>query len=292
MKVKRQSARFLARKEKQRSKHKSTSRQKHSKHIPQTAELNSVANHESEDSNFENTPLSYLDNLVQDAVQDFEKIEYNFNLDNDTDIWQETLDSLYISKRVNTDSISEHNHPNLVNSIQVDNGVLFPNFNIVLENDSIKKMKKFDQECSKITWYTCKNCSRSFPDLILVKDVCKLCIKHPLRWTKANKMDPGIVPPELTDLTDIETMVIAQVHTVISIRRFKGSQYIYNGNIINFPQNINDYVRVLPHIPSSLPYLLVFHRTFPESIIKCIARPEKIRSALLWLKKIINGIII
>lgn len=114
-------------------------------------------------------------------------------------------------------------------------------------------MRKFDAECAKIVWYTCKNCRRSFPDSNLVDDICNLCVKHPLRGTSANNMDPGIVPKELQNLTDIEKMVIAKVHTVITVRRYKGNQYIYSGNVINFPQTINNYVNVLPHVPSSIP---------------------------------------
>ena len=55
-------------------------------------------------------------------------------------------------------------------------------------------------------------------------------------------MDPGEVPDELSDLTDIEKLVIAQAHPVISLYQIKGAQYGYSGNVISFKQNIQNYV--------------------------------------------------
>lgn len=85
-------------------------------------------------------------------------------------------------------------------------------------------------------------------------------------------MNPGIVPEELKCSTDIEAMIIAQVHPIIPVHRHKGGQHLYSGNIISFPQNINTFVDILPPIPSSIPYALIFCLKFKTGTSKCIAR--------------------
>ena len=47
-------------------------------------------------------------------------------------------------------------------------------------------------------------------------------------------MDPGEIPDELQDLTEVEEMLIAQVFPVMSIYRLREGQYRYCGNVINF----------------------------------------------------------
>lgn len=83
-------------------------------------------------------------------------------------------------------------------------GIRFPIFEFGLEKSSIKHMKKFDKICGNIKWNTCSKCNRSFPHLLVKNNVCTNCIKYPNRWTCANSMCPGTVPPELACLTDIE----------------------------------------------------------------------------------------
>ena len=65
-------------------------------------------------------------------------------------------------------------------------------------------------------------------------------------------MDPGDVPEELKGLTEIEKMLIAQVFTVMSVYRLRGGQNAYRGNVINFPQDIQEFTNRLPRYPSSL----------------------------------------
>ena len=54
-------------------------------------------------------------------------------------------------------------------------------------------------------------------------------------------MDPGEVPDELQDLTEIEEMLIARVFPVMSIYRLRGGQHGYRGNVINFPQDVQEF---------------------------------------------------
>lgn len=97
-------------------------------------------------------------------------------------------------------------------------------------------------------------------------------------------MDPGEVPPELQGLTYIEEMLIAQIHPVISIYRLKGGQFGHSGNVINFRQNIQQYITKLPLHPKDLPSTLLFYKATADGIAEFRVRAKKIRDALIWLK--------
>ncbi|RGB30961.1 hypothetical protein C1646_764669 [Rhizophagus diaphanus] len=70
-------------------------------------------------------------------------------------------------------------------------------------------------------------------------------------------MDPGKVPQELQDLTDIEEMLIAQVFPIVSVYNLSGGQYAYHGNIINFSQDIQEFVMRLSRNPSTLDLVII-----------------------------------
>ncbi|RGB21683.1 hypothetical protein C1646_777509 [Rhizophagus diaphanus] len=65
-------------------------------------------------------------------------------------------------------------------------------------------------------------------------------------------MDPDDVPEELKNLTKIKEMLIAQTFPIISVYYLHGSQYAYSGNVINFPQDIGEFVSRLSQHPSTL----------------------------------------
>jgi hypothetical protein len=51
-------------------------------------------------------------------------------------------------------------------------------------------------------------------------------------------MDPGIVPPELKGLTQIEEMLISPVMPMMAVYRLPHGQYDYSGHVVNLPQNL------------------------------------------------------
>ena len=73
-------------------------------------------------------------------------------------------------------------------------------------------------------------------------------------------MDVGTVPEELKDLSYIEQMLIAKIHPVVSLYRIKGTQYGYSGNVINFKQNIQEYINELPIPFNKLTSTFVFNK--------------------------------
>lgn len=226
--------------------------------------------------------FSITDEIIEQSIFDYEY--YIRELTEEEDICYAVLENLTLSDLDNDTTNLSFNNINS-KTANVNKEIIFEDLKTPLTNRATKQIKKFDKACSNLKWNTCFNCGRSFPDLEIKNDKCKFCIKFPDRWTKKNNMDPGIVPPELSCLTDIEAMVIAMVHPIVSVHRYKNhGQHIYNGNVINFPQHIEKYVSVLPHIPADIPHILIFHRQFDKETLKCVARPEKLKSALLWLK--------
>ncbi|CAG8818963.1 25712_t:CDS:2 [Gigaspora margarita] len=61
-----------------------------------------------------------------------------------------------------------------------------------------------------------------------------------------NNMDLGEVPEELQELTEIEKMLIALVFLVISVYRLQEGQLVYHDNVINFPQDVQEFTTRLP----------------------------------------------
>ncbi|KAI3945507.1 hypothetical protein MKW98_018324 [Papaver atlanticum] len=97
-------------------------------------------------------------------------------------------------------------------------------------------------------------------------------------------MDPGEVPVELCRLTDLEKILIARVHPVMSVYHVKGQQYKYGCNVINFVQDVSSIAKVLPCKPEDLSAILIVKRTSNISTKEFIVRREYVRQALELLK--------
>ena len=77
------------------------------------------------------------------------------------------------------------------------------------------------------------------PSIKLIKGVCRHCYydKNLIkRFSAENNMDPGDIPEELQELTEIEAMLIADLSYCFSILSSWG-QHAYRGNVVNFPQD-------------------------------------------------------
>ena len=100
-------------------------------------------------------------------------------------------------------------------------------------------------------------------------------------------MDSGEVPEELQDLTEIEEMLITQVFSMISVYRLREGQHGYRGNVINFPQDVQEFATKLPQNPSLLDVLVICHQSASnlEAYRDFNVRRAKIAHALYWLKE-------
>ncbi|KAF5176525.1 hypothetical protein FRX31_033888 [Thalictrum thalictroides] len=112
--------------------------------------------------------------------------------------------------------------------------------------------QKFRKSCQEIKWVSCPECRINFPDVKLSSGICTTCslekqrAKIPRMFSAANCMDPGIVPIELSRLSNLEQILVARIHPVMSVYRVKGQQHKYSGNVINFEQDVNLIATILP----------------------------------------------
>ena len=106
---------------------------------------------------------------------------------------------------------------------------------------------------------TCIRCRERWFAMDLKEDVCHACYlrdqkdrKTPFLMSTENEMDPGEVPADLPELTQIEEMVIARCHVQMMVHRYRGHQYHYTGHCVSFMQSTVRTVEVLPNLPSEL----------------------------------------
>ena len=60
-----------------------------------------------------------------------------------------------------------------------------------------------------------------------------------------NNIDPGLVPPYLPELSDIEQLLIAPIYISMHVYYIKGAQYRYKGHVITFLRNVPLITEVL-----------------------------------------------
>lgn len=97
-------------------------------------------------------------------------------------------------------------------------------------------------------------------------------------------MDPGEVPAALQNLTYVEQQLIARIHPVISVYKLKGMQYAYSGNVINFPQKVEEIAPQLPWRLENLPSIITIRRGDEINYTDFHVCAERVRKALVWLK--------
>src|SRR6184192_3461427 len=107
------------------------------------------------------------------------------------------------------------------------------------------------------------------------------------KFSAENNMDPGEVPDELQDLNEIEKMLIARVFSVMSVYKLRGGQHGYRGNVINFPQDVQEFTTKLPRDPSSLDVVVIRRQSASnlEAFRDFRVRRAKVVHALNWLKE-------
>ncbi|CAG8509590.1 4776_t:CDS:10, partial [Scutellospora calospora] len=117
----------------------------------------------------------------------------------------------------------------------------------------------------KLKHTLCPICNEKFLSIVLVMGECRRCYSKKTllkKFSVDNNIDPGEVPEELQNLTDIEEMLIAQV----------------------FP-NVQEFTTRLPRHLSSLDVLVVRHLSANSGLFRDFnVRRDKVASALYWLK--------
>lgn len=83
-------------------------------------------------------------------------------------------------------------------------------------------------------------------------------------------MDPGLVPPELQGLTQVEEMLISVVMPMMSLYRLLLGQHGYSGHVVNLPQDVSSFVTSLLWLPSDIDVILV-HKEGATRILGFVA---------------------
>lgn len=118
-----------------------------------------------------------------------------------------------------------------------------------------KLLHSFRSKIDKLSNNLCPVCNECFPSIEIVQGECCRCYmegNEVKKFSTKNNMDPGEVPKELRGLTQIEEMLIAQIFPIISVYYLRGGQYAYRGNVINFPQDVQEFATRLPRRLMSL----------------------------------------
>jgi len=107
------------------------------------------------------------------------------------------------------------------------------------------------------------------------------------QFSSLNNMDPGDAPEELIGLTFIEEQVIARVHPMITVYKLKGHQYSYKGNVISFPQDVQELAVQLPHKIKDLNSVMciTYENKTSTKHHDFNIRSGRVRKALEWLEK-------
>jgi hypothetical protein len=71
----------------------------------------------------------------------------------------------------------------------------------------------------------------------------------PFLYSIENDLNPGMMPEGLEPMTQIEEMLIAQVHCYVEVRQIRGVQYKYKGHVVSFLTNTAKVYNRLPLLP-------------------------------------------
>lgn len=162
-----------------------------------------------------------------------------------------------------------------------------PEIDFTYSKEFVISALNFDNHTNVFNFHSCQNCNRTFPDRDLNGKFCIYCNSDAgaYKWGPFNNIHVGSVPEELKDLSYITQMLIARVHPVVGMYRIRGAQYGYHGHVINFKQNIYDYLNKLPVHPKDLPSTFVFNRETQAGPISLQVDGHKLMRALIWLKE-------
>jgi hypothetical protein len=160
-------------------------------------------------------------------------------------------------------------------------------------------VKDFQRDLDRDNLETCNCCHERWFGMCLVNNVCAQCrrldrglqVDEPRFFSAENQLDPGDVP-DLPQLTEVEQMLIARVHTFVEVRRVRGPQHRYTGHVISFERDVGSIYDELPLLPSEVNILFIrpqnsgSHDGLRKQFAKDFrVRRSRIEQWLNWLKE-------
>ena len=137
-------------------------------------------------------------------------------------------------------------------------------------------------------WWLCNGChgvtsQQEEYGTLHVYTRCQRDKHNPKFFSAANDMDPGSVPPCLQGISQIEELLITHACPIMTVYHKHGGQLGYSGYVLNLPQNIQQFNKLLMNI-NDLPVLTVL-RQGRENIHRSFrVRRYAVLHALQWLK--------
>ena len=158
----------------------------------------------------------------------------------------------------------------------------------------LEQMKAFEQEMCGINMRWCTICKEYWAHRGSYQGesmgfVCEQCWNAQRnsvvsKFSAANNMDPGEVPEELKRLSMVEEMLIALACPIMTVRRLKGGQTGYSGQVINMPQDVAKFATELPREVHDLPILIIRRKDQRNNLLDCHVRRNNVVRALGWLQ--------
>ena len=154
--------------------------------------------------------------------------------------------------------------------------------------DFLRLRDTFVNNIASVSRLTCRVCNEnSFIANPVQVDVCTRCLRDPIKFSDGNNMHPGVLPIELSGLTHVEKMLIAQVNPLMVIHRLsRGGQFGSKGHVLNLTQDVGGFVTDLPRRVDQLDVLVVRKdNTNPELPPSYFTvNRERVMIALTWLR--------
>ena len=113
--------------------------------------------------------------------------------------------------------------------------------------------------------------------------MCNRCKndKSPVKlFSSENNMDPGTLPPELTDLTVVEEQLISRVSPCINVHMLKHGGIAASGHCVTFPQEVDEPAKIFPRLPEEIHLLKIRKTGAQDSSKEFKVRRYKVQSAL------------
>ena len=131
------------------------------------------------------------------------------------------------------------------------------------------------------------------------QEACRTCrrcwdVTERQRWLSGNRVDIGVLPAELADLTWTEKLLIQVYAPTKSFVLLPGRGTLFRGNFLTVEQRVADWVRDLPRRVADLPIIVVRRRRYrrrslgsvqTEGTIDLLVRRDRVLGALVWLQQ-------
>ena len=147
-------------------------------------------------------------------------------------------------------------------------------------NKAVDCIRSFELKEMNYNIYSCSICNETRIDMKIKNNICDRCTKDKLpikMFSKENNMDPGVVPPELKDLTIVEQQLISRISPCINLHMLKHGGLVANGHCVAFPQEVSE--------PGKIFQKRVRKQGENDTSKKFNVRRYKIQNALIWLKE-------